>query len=241
MSRGTSVKPSTKCTTDGCPHTAVAGSDKCQFHLGHNQKRFRSAMYNFKSREVQTAFELMLQADDRFSLDNELALMRTCLQAAVAKCDAEKLTDMGPHSIAAITSLASEVARTCDVMARLESKFSTHVPMEVLLFFVQLIAETLMKHVGEDQAEACVSAILELPLPQQVGGATNKVLARGSFDPRYPEMGSLRDKYADRQSKIEELRAQARALREEIRQAGGDVDARDEDLAPAEPTEETSE
>ena len=215
------------------------GCDRCSTHLPHNQKKFKSAMYQFKNRQVQTAFEMMLRADDRFSLDNELGLLRTCLSAAVSKCDAEKLEDMGPHSIAAITTLAAEVGRMCDVMARLEQKFATHVPMEVLLFFVQLIAEVITKHVDEDTAETCVSAILELPLPQANNELTRKTLARGSFEPSKKGRDQLKHRFRNRTDKVSELRAQVEALRKEIEEAEEPVStATDADLAPAEPTED---
>ena len=239
MARGTSIKPSTPCDEPGCGHNAVTGATKCYQHLPHNQRRFNSAMYKFKNQQVQTAFEMMLRADDRLSLDNELALVRTCLAGVVAKCDAEDPSKMGPHTIAAITSLSSEVSRMCDVMSRLESKYASHVPMEVLLFFIQLVADTLTKHVDEDTAETCVSAILELPLPQN--GISNKEiekhLARQPHEPGTPHKVESRKRFGtDQKSRIEEVRAQVRALREEI----GEFET-DEELAPSEPVEEATE
>jgi len=242
MSRGTSVRPPDHCEVPDCKQFAITGATKCSHHLAHNQKRFRTAMYKFKSPEVQTAFELMLRSDDRMSLDNELGLIRTCLDAVVSKCDVEKLTDMGPHTIAAITSLASEVGKMCDTMARLEMRYSTHVPMETLLFFIQLIAETLSKHVDEDKAQTIISAILELPLPQvNVAETRSKTLPRGTYDPNCcTPQKTLMSKFANRKDKIDDLRQQAQELREEIAAAGGSVDS-DAVLAPAEPEEESAE
>ena len=237
-SRGQSVKSPSICSREGCGRYALQGGEFCHDCTPHNSKRFRAAMYRFKNREVQTAFEMMLKSDERFSLDNELALLRTCLAAAVAKCDAEKLEQMGPHSIAAITTLAAEVGRMCDIMSRLEQKFATHVPLEVLLFFIQLMAETITKHVDEDTAETCVSAILELPLPQANNELGKRILARGTLDPSNAGRKALKERFADRKDKIASLRAQADALRKEIEEAGGHLET-DEELAPPEPVEDS--
>jgi hypothetical protein len=228
----------------------MLGTTRCPDHLPHHARRFKSGMYQFKSPQLQQTFEMMLKADDRYTLDNELALMRVCLDGVISSCQATESKELSAHAIAAITSLSSEIGKMCDVVARLEQRTKGMIPTEVLLFFIQLIADELSKKVEPDLAESVVSAILEMPLPQDMSGfrRDHVSLGRQPIEPMQNDNSGVgignssaaarESLTSDAREKIAELRAQAKALRDEIAKSDPGFE-RDEDLAPAEPTEDT--
>lgn len=242
--RGQTVAPRTQCDVEGCHSLSVIGATKCRGHLAGNQLQFRKAMYQFQAPALQQSFELMLNSQDRYTLDNELALVRTCLRGVVEKCEAEKATELSPHAIAAITSLASEVARMCDTVSRIEQKYSAHVPVETLLFFIQLIGDVLSKHLEPDTVDTCMNAILDLPLPQadvnDGVGRGMRILARQVREPSSQNCEHARNTLLkDRQERIAALKKEAAELRAHIqRSEQEDVGMMsDDELAPAEPQE----
>ena len=248
MATGTTLNPGYDCA---CGRRAVLGSDKCSLHIGRESLRFKRAMYQFQTPALQQAFEMMLRADERYSLDEELALMRTCLQGVVQNCKAVSPGDMGPHTIAALTSLSSEIAKVCDVVSRLEQRTQNQVSMECILFFVQLIAEALTKEIGADKAQAVTSVLLELPLPHSIDEMRPSVNARQFMQPsghntapgnRSNSNAVMQNFVAGRKAKIDDLRRQAAELRAQI---GEDVVVdesmqTDAELAPAEPEEDSA-
>jgi len=228
---GQTVNPGTDCVVCGVP--AVIGSDKCRRHLGPDGLRFKRAMYKFENSGLQQAFDMMLRVDDRTNLESEIALTRTCLNQVVSTLPKDS-SKLGPHSIAAITSLSAEITKMADVMARIEQRTKNQVSMETLLFFVQLIGEAVTKIAGPDVSEEIVGAILELPLPQDEGALhSNKPFSRQPASPR--EKANIVSE--SRLNQISKLREEAEALRTEIQEADP-AWMPDDKLAPPEPEAE---
>lgn len=229
---GTTINPSVECCV--CGGRSVLGSDRCAVHLAPDRLRFKRSMYKFQNAQLQQAFDMMLRVDDATNLDGELALIRTCLSQVVSSCK-ESEGQLGPHTIAAITTLASEVTKVADTMARMEQRTRNQVSMETLLFFVQLIGEAVAKVAGPEMSETIVGAILELPLPQDDKALFRNAppLARQPCQPSQAKPNQTEISSATR-ARIEQIRAESEALRKEIQKVDPSWSP-DSELAPEEP------
>lgn len=125
----------------------------------------RRTLYEFQCKQLAAAYEAHRSRTDPHDTGDELALVRLCLSAIVAKVKATDLASMDSSAISALTLVAREVSSLAESFTRVERQYKGSVQLSELYQLLDGVAGIFAKYLPPDQASKAVQELFALPIP----------------------------------------------------------------------------
>ena len=239
-----------------CTRSITFGSKYCPLHAMYlydgAQLTMAQRRYIFKSPALQAAFERHVTDPDAYELDEELALVRTCLESVVrrVKLDTDAIEALTPESIALLTHMSTQVADTVANIAKIKGFFSNVITIEQFTLLVNLFSELMLKYCPAEQQQVMLDELSALPWPGRKGLGKNEGRRWALTASSAIGEGSLPALEADHRHHVEVSTAAVGRWREkqaalklvrDVAERDGDDGSFGPQAAPAEPMPESAE
>lgn len=163
-----------------CRSWSVDGSNFCTQH-GGLRTRVKVPRYVFRTQELQAVYNKHLSDPDRYSIDEELAIIRTCMEGIVCRLKAENIEQLSGEQIALLTALAKDVADIAHRAHMLEKVQRVFISVAHIQAVVTQLADIAKRHMPVDAHDRMVEEFKRVALP--VGGPDDEILPALEGDP----------------------------------------------------------
>ena len=163
-----------------CPRAAILGNTLCSNHAHtwlrcHRVKRTPEEAaelaearrkYLFRSPRLDEVFRKHVEDTDRYELDEELGLVRTCLESIINKVDAKAdLSSLTPEHVAVLVEMSKTVSGIVENIAKVKNYFSAMITVEQFTVVLELISQLAAKFIPVEKQEFFIDELMKLPWP----------------------------------------------------------------------------
>ncbi len=159
----------TKKDGNRCSKWAITGCEYCRVHGGSSLSN--TPMYQFRRKETEEAFLRFRHKEDYLSIQDELAIIRMCLEALIKNYEkaVKKNGTISAEAALVLADLSKSVAQVAKDCNTIERGLSVHISLETLEMWLGQITQTLTEcGASDDMVCDFIEKIGKLQMP--IGG-----------------------------------------------------------------------